>query len=225
LLEKYLVEKAVPLYLENLNSLRFNITSTSQNIIKFLESVVVSMGSEAPTLENRWDNDNMWLVDEKYNEGKHASTIVYNAKEKYPKVKGDSFANELFKIYNRKFTYNYYNDGGLLKGIYLSSAEIISDRSSSGSKEYFQASWNLAMNYNALISLLTYLEKAKNIQLLATTSNEILQMANPPYVFSQSSSAIGIIEEEEGVEIVENVGEMTIVSLEDIINEFANLYK
>ena len=50
-------------------------------------------------------------------------------------------------------------------------------------------------------------------------------MANPPYVFSQSSSAIGIIEEEEGVEIVENVGEMTIVSLEDIINEFANLYK
>lgn len=223
--EKYLREQFLPLFLDNINSLRFNITSTSQNIIKFLESVVVSMGSEVPVLESKYDSKNMWLNDQQYDEGKYASTIVYNGKEKYPKVKGDSFANELFKTYNRRFYYSAYKDGGLLNGVYVSSADIISDRATSGNKEYFQASWNLAMNYNALISLLTYLEKAKNIQLLGTTSNEILQMANPPYVFSQSSSAIGIIEEEEGVEIVENVGEMTIVSLEDIINEFANLYK
>ena len=216
--EKYLVEQVIPLYLNNLNSLRFNITSTNQNIIKFLESIVVSMGSEAPT-------ENKWLADPMYNEGKIASTLVYNSKGKFPKLKGDSFANPLYEATSRRFTYKYYDDGNLLEGIYLSSAGIISDRASAGSKEYFQATWNLAMNYNAFISLLTYLEKAKNIQLLATTSNEILQMANPPYVFSQSSSAIGIIEEEEGVEIVENVGEMTIVSLEDIINEFANLYK
>jgi len=223
--EKFMEEKVLPMFLGNVNSIRFNITSTSQNTIKFLESIATSMGAESPTLESKYDSNGMWLIDESYDEGKYASNLVYNAKEKYPKVKGDPFVKEPNKTYYRKFNYKQYEDGGLLDGIYISSADIISDRASSGSKEYFQASWNLAMNYNALVSVLTYLEKAKNIQLLATTSNEILQMAKPPYVFSQSSSAIGIIEPEEGVEIVENIGETIIVNLEDIINEFANLYK
>ncbi|MCX8483088.1 MAG: hypothetical protein ORN50_05865, partial [Crocinitomicaceae bacterium] len=224
-LEKFNKEFTRPLVMENIQKLRFNITSVSRGVIKFLEAIAMSMGAEAP-VHNGNISEIAWLESDMYNSGKYASTIQYSAKGDFKKdtKKQEPFLNEVYNSRSRKFDYRLSSDNQLLNGIYISSASIISDRASSSGKEYFIGTYNLVMTYDTLVAVINYLEKAKNTQILATTSNDVLLMAEPPYVFSQTSSAMGIIDQEEGVEIVDNVGEMTIVSIENIINDFVNIY-
>ena len=215
------MQKMSQIVAKNLQSFRFALQTSSESFVAAFSSICQNMSFDLINNDSPF-KDGFMMLDEGDISKSYSVIVAEEAKSGYFSNSRLALTRPLGDINElKKFT--LLQDDDLLKGTYIISRELIESRASTPRNAYFVPLYNLVLTYDALLEIISFM-KAKYTELIAVTSSECLSFAEPRYTFDLQSSTTGLIDNVAGVTQVDGVGDAKIEQINDILNEWLELY-
>ena len=220
---KAILNQMTSIIRENLNDLRFCISSDEPEFLSAFENVLSNNDRVAE--HSRMQEKNKGGLSLAYSDNS-AQYAVFEATDalkddKKMSANANVFPISLNSAYAMLKVFDKNQDGDLYTGVYILNPNTMDIRSNGGNP-YFRPIYNLSLTYEALLVIINFLQ-AKNTQVIAVTSADPVFSAEPKYIFNIESSTKGIINDID-VESIDTLGNDMIQAIEDVINEFVALY-
>jgi len=197
----------------------FTISSNKYEPILAFDGMLNGLGSESSTdLENVFDDEMAhFLFEVQYQEqtsGRGRKKQVVSIPWASPINTFDSHPLKSFVKYNTNLNITDY---------IISQTLLENINASNSGTQWFTPKFNLSLSISSFIRVVEYL-KSNYTQLVAVTSANSLDLAEPKYVFDIASSTKGILDNT-GVVEIDGIASAMIPQIEDCINAFIEFYK
>ena len=210
---------------ENLDGVRFCISTDAADFLTYFENILFNTGAEAYQYDSDYNSSGISLLysTDEPQYALYEASDMKAVKKKRLNVNASVLGVNLLEIGELTKKYSFYKDGELYTGVYLVSNDIIRGRAQSVRQNYFNPLYNMSMTFSALDKIINFLQ-AQNTQIVAATSADPVYAAEPKYIFNVESSTKGLISDIQ-IESIETLGNDKIQAIEDVINEFVALYE